>query len=220
MDPQELPKDPHSLWEDAMAMLVGTLFVALGVTLYTQATLLTGSTAGMAFLLQYASGWPFGVWFFLINLPFYWLAIRRMGWSFTLRTFAAIGLVSLFSELTGRWIDIAALVRKPMLEIYPHLRDVRIDYAWGGTLAITVKRMPYLARLGSNILSASGYSGHGVGSATHAGQLCALAIQGETSGFDVFAQLPTPAFPGGAAARSPLLLLAMTWFGLRDRLGI
>ncbi|ERS89917.1 MULTISPECIES: YitT family protein [unclassified Halomonas] len=109
MDPQELPKDPHSLWEDAMAMLVGTLFVALGVTLYTQATLLTGSTAGMAFLLQYASGWPFGAWFFLINLPFYWLAIRRMGWSFTLRTFAAIGLVSLFSELTGRWIDIAGL---------------------------------------------------------------------------------------------------------------
>ncbi|NAW32975.1 YitT family protein [Halomonas alimentaria] len=109
MDPQELPKDPHSLREDAMAMLVGTLFVALGVTLYTQATLLTGSTAGMAFLLQYASGWPFGAWFFLINLPFYWLAIKRMGWSFTLRTFAAIGLVSLFSELTVRWIDIAAV---------------------------------------------------------------------------------------------------------------
>ncbi|MCE0734620.1 YitT family protein [Halomonas sp. G15] len=109
MDPQELLKDPHSLREDAMAMLVGTLFVALGVTLYTQATLLTGSTAGMAFLLQYASGWPFGAWFFLINLPFYWLAIKRMGWSFTLRTFAAIGLVSLFSELTVRWIDIAAV---------------------------------------------------------------------------------------------------------------
>ncbi len=109
MDPQELPKDPHSLREDAMAMLVGTLFVALGVTLYTQATLLTGSTAGMAFLLQYASGWPFGAWFFLINLPFYWLAIKRMGWSFTLRTFAAIGLVSLFSELTVRWINIAAV---------------------------------------------------------------------------------------------------------------
>ncbi|MGJ7459280.1 YitT family protein [Halomonas sp. MA07-2] len=106
MDPQELPTDPHRHYEDLMAMLIGTLFVALGVTLYTQALLLTGSTAGLAFLLQYASGWPFGVWFFLINLPFYWLAIRRMGWSFTLRTFAAIGLVSLFSELTGRWISI------------------------------------------------------------------------------------------------------------------
>ncbi|MFC2990425.1 YitT family protein [Halomonas tibetensis] len=106
MDPQELPTDPHRHYEDVMAMLIGTLFVALGVTLYTEALLLTGSTAGLAFLLQYASGWPFGVWFFLINLPFYWLAIRRMGWSFTLRTFAAIGLVSLFSELTGRWVHI------------------------------------------------------------------------------------------------------------------
>ena len=89
-----------------MAMLVGTLFVALGVSFYTQAMLLTGSTAGLAFLLQYATGWRFGVGFFLINLPFYWLAIRRMGWSFTLRTFVAIALVSLFSELTAGWIRI------------------------------------------------------------------------------------------------------------------
>ncbi|TFH88305.1 YitT family protein [Billgrantia azerbaijanica] len=109
MDPQDLPTDPHRPYEDVMAMLVGTLFVALGVTFYTQALLLTGSTAGLAFLLQYASGWRFGVWFFLINLPFYWLAIRRMGVSFTLRTFVAIGLVSLFSELTGGWIAIKGL---------------------------------------------------------------------------------------------------------------
>ncbi len=58
----------------------------------------------MAFLLQYATGWRFGVWFFVINLPFYYLAVKRMGWSFTLRTFVAIALVSLFSELTGSWI--------------------------------------------------------------------------------------------------------------------
>ncbi|MBB3183898.1 uncharacterized membrane-anchored protein YitT (DUF2179 family) [Halomonas fontilapidosi] len=106
MDPQELPTDPHRPHEDVMAMLVGTLFVALGVSFYTQAMLLTGSTAGLAFLMQYATGWRFGVWFFLINLPFYWLAVRRMGWSFTLRTFMAIGLVSVFSELTVGWIRI------------------------------------------------------------------------------------------------------------------
>lgn len=116
--------------------------------------------------------------------------------------------------------DIAALVRKPMTQVFPHLRDVRIDYAWGGTLAITVKRLPHLARLGPNILSASGYSGHGVGTATHAGQLCALAIQGQASGFDLMASLPTPAFPGGTLTRSPLLALAMTWFAMRDRLGL
>ena len=116
--------------------------------------------------------------------------------------------------------DIAATVRKPMLQVFPHLADTRIDYAWGGTLAITMKRMPFLARLGPNILSASGYSGHGVGTATHAGMLMARAIQGETDGFDTLSRVPAPSFPGGAALRSPLLVLAMTWFALRDRLGL
>ncbi|MGR3321477.1 MAG: NAD(P)/FAD-dependent oxidoreductase [Pseudooceanicola sp.] len=116
--------------------------------------------------------------------------------------------------------DIAAKVRKPMTAIFPHLKDVRIDHAWGGTLAITMKRLPQFARLAPNILSASGYSGHGVGTATHAGLLLAQAIRGEAEGFDIMARLPTPAFPGGPALRSPLLVLAMSWFALRDRLGL
>ncbi len=115
--------------------------------------------------------------------------------------------------------DIAATVRKPMCRIFPHLRDVRIDYAWGGTLGITMKRLPYLARLAPNILTASGYSGHGVGTATHCGQLMARAIIGQADGFDTMSRLPTPRFPGGAMMRSPLLALAMSWYALRDRLG-
>jgi len=114
--------------------------------------------------------------------------------------------------------DIAAKVRKPMSVVFPQLRDVKIDYAWGGTLAITMKRLPYLMRE-KNILSASGYSGHGVGTATHAGQLMARAIQGDGDGFDTLAALPTTPFPGGAAVRAPLLVLAMSWYALRDRLG-
>jgi gamma-glutamylputrescine oxidase len=116
--------------------------------------------------------------------------------------------------------DIASVVRKPMSVVFPHLKDVKVDYAWGGTLAITMKRFPYLARVAPNVLSASGYSGHGVGTATHAGQLMAQAIEGETDGFDTMGRIPTPAFPGGGALRSPLLVLAMTWYALRDRLGI
>lgn len=116
--------------------------------------------------------------------------------------------------------DIAALVRKPMTQIFPHLRDVPIDYAWGGTLAITMKRLPYLARLGTNVLSASGYSGHGVGTATHAGLLMAQAIRGEGAGFETMARIPSTPFPGGPRLRSPLLALAMTWYALRDRLGV
>ena len=115
--------------------------------------------------------------------------------------------------------DIAAKVRRPMTQIFPHLHDVKIDYAWGGTLAITMKRLPYLARLSPNVLSASGYSGHGVGTATHAGALMAQAIMGQDDGFDTMARLPSQPFPGGPAMRTPLLTLAMTWYAMRDRLG-
>ena len=116
--------------------------------------------------------------------------------------------------------DVAAKVRQPMTEIFPHLRDVKIDYAWGGTLAITMKRLPYLARVSPRILSASGYSGHGVGTATHAGRLMAEAIAGQSEGFNTMSRIPTAPFPGGPKMRTPLLALAMTWFSLRDRLGL
>ncbi len=116
--------------------------------------------------------------------------------------------------------DIAAKVRAPMSVVFPHLRDIRIDYAWGGTLAITMKRLPYVARVSRNILSASGYSGHGVGTATHAGQMMARAIQGDSDGFDTLSSIPTHPFLGGSALRSPMLALAMTWYSLRDRLGL
>ncbi|WP_299829970.1 FAD-binding oxidoreductase [uncultured Roseobacter sp.] len=115
--------------------------------------------------------------------------------------------------------DIAATVRKPMETVFPHLKGVKVDYAWGGTLGITMKRFPYLVRVAPNVLSASGYSGHGVGTATHAGKLMAQAIEGETDGFDTMRSIPTPAFPGGGALRTPLLVLAMSWYALRDRLG-
>lgn len=116
--------------------------------------------------------------------------------------------------------DIAAKVRKPMTEVYPHLRGIRIDYAWGGTLAITMKRLPFFRRLSPNVLTASGYSGHGVGTATHAGWLMAQAVQGQAAGFDAMAGMPSVPFPGGPALRSPLLVAAMSWYALRDRLGV
>ncbi|RUS63496.1 FAD-binding oxidoreductase [Pseudorhodobacter sp. E13] len=119
-----------------------------------------------------------------------------------------------------RFPDILQTVRKPMLEVYPQLKDVKIDYAWGGTLAITMNRLPCFARPHPNVLSASGYSGHGVALATLAGKLMAEVIQGQASGFDLLATLPQPRFPGGVAFRWPLLVAAMTWYGLRDRLGV
>lgn len=119
-----------------------------------------------------------------------------------------------------RFPDIVKTVRGPMLQVYPQLAGTRIDYAWGGTLAITMNRMPCFARPAPGVYSASGYSGHGVAMATLAGKLMAEAVAGTAERFDLMANLPQPAFPGGVALRWPLLVLAMTWYGLRDRLGL
>ena len=94
------PAPRHSAFDDAQALLTGVLFVAIGLALFRQAGLLTGGTAGIAFVLHYATGTPFGLAFFLINLPFYALAWRRMGARFTLKTFAAVTLLAL---ATCRW---------------------------------------------------------------------------------------------------------------------
>ena len=99
----------HKLYEDVLAMLLGTLFVALGVVIYAEAMLLVGGVAGVALLLQYVTGAQFWLVFFLVNLPFYLLAVKRMGWLFTLRTFVAVSLVSLFSRLTASWVDFSYL---------------------------------------------------------------------------------------------------------------
>jgi len=99
----------HSLLDDAQALVTGTLLIALAVAMYRHAGLLSGGTSGLAFLGHYASGARFGVWFFLLNLPFYWLAWRRMGRRFTFKTFAAVGLLSLEVELLPQWIGFGHL---------------------------------------------------------------------------------------------------------------
>jgi len=88
----------HTPFEDFQALLTGTLFISLAVMMFKHAGLLTGGTAGLAFVLHYASGVGFGKLFFLINLPFYWLAWRYMGRDFTLKTFAAVALLSVLTE--------------------------------------------------------------------------------------------------------------------------
>jgi uncharacterized membrane-anchored protein YitT (DUF2179 family) len=99
----------HSPLEDAQALVTGTLFVALGVAMFQHAGSLTGGTAGIAFLIHYLTGWRFGPVFFLLNLPFVWLALRQMGLRFTLKTFAAIGLLSVATEALPTLLGFAQL---------------------------------------------------------------------------------------------------------------
>lgn len=94
----------HGFFEDAQALMTGTLFVSLGVVMFGHAGLLTGGTAGVAFLIHYATGWNFGLTFFVINLPFYGLALKRMGKRFTVKTFAAVGLMATLSNLVPQLV--------------------------------------------------------------------------------------------------------------------
>lgn len=113
--------------------------------------------------------------------------------------------------------DIKTFVRKYMLRVYPQLDETRIDYAWGGTLAVTMNRLPSFGRLAENVLFAQGFSGHGVPTATMAGKLLAEAISGETARFDVMADLPISRFPGGVLLRWPGLVAGMLYHSLKDK---
>ncbi|MFC6631727.1 NAD(P)/FAD-dependent oxidoreductase [Microbulbifer taiwanensis] len=115
--------------------------------------------------------------------------------------------------------DIRSFVRKYMLRVYPQLADTRIEYGWGGTLAITMNRMPHLGRLEPNVFYSQGYSGHGVPTATFAGKLIAEVVSGTEERFDILAQIPTPTFPGGTLLRWPGLVTGMLYYSLKDKLG-
>ena len=92
----------HSGLDDAQALIAGSLFVALGMTMFAHAGLLTGGVAGLAFLVTYATGWGLGGVFFVLSLPFFALAWRHLGREFTFKSFAAVALVSTFTTLAPR----------------------------------------------------------------------------------------------------------------------
>jgi len=99
----------HSLSEDIQALFVAPLFMALAVMFFRQAGLLTGGTAGLAFLIHYLTDWRFGILFFAINLPFYVFAVRSLGWPFAIKTFAAVVLLSVYSEVLPRLVSLENL---------------------------------------------------------------------------------------------------------------
>jgi gamma-glutamylputrescine oxidase len=115
--------------------------------------------------------------------------------------------------------DIEAFVRPHLAEMYPALKDVEIDHAWGGTLAITQNRLPLIRRLAPRVTVAAGFSGQGVINAPFAGKIVADALTHDPALLDVMARLPCPTFPGGTALRGPILFLAMSYFALMDRIG-
>lgn len=108
--------------------------------------------------------------------------------------------------------------RRRMVKVFPNLRDVKIEYSWGGYVDITMNRAPDFGRVEPDVYYLQGFSGHGIALTGLAGQLVAEAIAGDAERFDVFARIPHYPFPGGTLLRRPALVLAMMYLRLRDLL--
>jgi glycine/D-amino acid oxidase-like deaminating enzyme len=105
-----------------------------------------------------------------------------------------------------------------MLRVYPQLAGVKIDYAWGGTIGVTVNRVPLLGRTAPNVFYCQGYSGHGVNATHLAGQIMADAVAGTMERFDMFANVKPVVIPGAHAFHKPMVSLGMLYYQIRDKL--
>lgn len=108
MEPR-LSVQPHKLWEDALALPTGAFLVSWGMFLLHEIDGVTGGLAGVAFVLTYLTGWQLGLVFFIINVPFYFLAIRRMGSRFTVKTLISVGLISAGVALHPLYVDVGSI---------------------------------------------------------------------------------------------------------------
>ena len=121
-----------------------------------------------------------------------------------------------YSTLQPR--NLPRAMRGRMIRVFPELEQIRIEFAWGGYVAITMNRAPHFGRVAPNAFFAQGYSGHGMALTSLAGKILAEAVAGTAERLDVFARIPHQPFPGGRALRMPALVLAMFYYRLRDLL--
>ncbi|WP_376873788.1 YitT family protein [Albirhodobacter sp. R86504] len=94
----------HTPLEDAQGLAIGCFLTSVGLVFLTQLGFLTGQTAGIALLIAYPMGWPFGLVFSLINVPFYFFAYKRLGLEFTVKSVFCVTAVSLLSDQLPRFI--------------------------------------------------------------------------------------------------------------------
>jgi len=116
--------------------------------------------------------------------------------------------------------NIEAIIRPKLLNTFPQLQNVKIDFAWTGNFLLTLSRLPQVGRIGDNIYYSQGCSGHGVTYTHLAGKVLAEALRGQAERFDAFAGLPHYPFPGGRLLRVPFTALGAWYYQLRDRLGV
>jgi uncharacterized membrane-anchored protein YitT (DUF2179 family) len=139
---KEIPPK-HTLFDDAQAIIIGSLLAAFGIAIFSHMNFLIGGTAGVSFLTQYSTSFSFGPIFFVINLPFYVLAFIKLGWDFTLKTFVAVSVVSFLTEIIPVWFEFG--------EIEPWFAAIFGGFLIGSGLLMLFRHKASLG--GLNILS-------------------------------------------------------------------
>jgi len=115
--------------------------------------------------------------------------------------------------------DSKDFVGSRMCEVFPMLKNHKIEYSWGGTLAITTNRLPYFGTLMNNkLFFAQGYSGHGLALSTLAGKLISEKINGHNERFDLFSNIKHIFIPGGDLMRRPIYSMAILYYKWKDRI--
>lgn len=117
-------------------------------------------------------------------------------------------------------IDIEGSLLPRLKRILPQLSDARVDFAWGGAIGIPLNRVPLIGEVGRNIFYVQGYSGHGVNCSHIAAEMLADAIDARREGVDLFEAVRHFRIPAADVVGNPMLALGMSWFRMRDALGI
>ena len=114
--------------------------------------------------------------------------------------------------------DLVKRIKPNMLKVFPELKDVEIDYAWGGYIGIGLNRIPQVGMVNDHVYFAQAYSGHGVAATHMSARLIAEALSGNKDRYDVMASVKHPPFPGGRLFRQPALAAGMAFYRMRDAL--
>ena len=114
------------------------------------------------------------------------------------------GRAAFFPETSNTIRRSAEILRRGMITVYPQLRDVKVEYAWGGTLDFCFDTMPHAGRM-DGMYYAVGYAGHGVAMATYLGARIAEQISGGPEE-NPYANVPFPGAPLGLYNGHPWFL--------------
>ena len=109
-------------------------------------------------------------------------------------------------------------IKKRMVSVFPELSDIKVDYAWSGNVAVSLKKIPQLGKIDNNILYSQGYSGHGVAPTHMAAKVIADAVDGDDEILNLLSTVKHIQLPGGKWFSSPATAIGMMYYQFMDKI--